>query len=280
MGIIRELDANLVASSSPQVINHSLYNNHLFEIDELLRLAKRMPERLVRHNSGQLPVTTEFHRARELYPTDLSSIESIREIEEANAFVQLMRVERDPAYGELVKRCAEQISDLIKQKVYNPCGWIFISSPNSITPYHRDQESNFLLQLRGSKIIHAWNNDDKAVISEKENEEFFGTKGRDAVSYQSNYENSAHEIKLTPGSGVYLPFTSPHWVENQEQVSISFSITYFSEEDLRKKTIYRLNGKLRNLGLKPSPIDHSPMIDRIKWSLFSAYLKLRFGEIY
>ena len=29
--------------------------------------------------------------------------------------------------------------------------FIFISSPNTVTPYHMDPEYNFLLQIRGTK---------------------------------------------------------------------------------------------------------------------------------
>ena len=32
-------------------------------------------------------------------------------------------------------------------------GFIFVSSPNSVTPYHFDPEHNILLQIRGSKVM-------------------------------------------------------------------------------------------------------------------------------
>ena len=34
-----------------------------------------------------------------------------------------------------------------------PQGFIFVSSPNAVTPYHFDPEHNILLQLRGTKVM-------------------------------------------------------------------------------------------------------------------------------
>ena len=46
-----------------------------------------------------------------------------------------------------IKPFAELASTGMKQKQ----GFIFISSPGSVTPFHIDPENNFLLQIRGSK---------------------------------------------------------------------------------------------------------------------------------
>ena len=43
----------------------------------------------------------------------------------------------------------------------------------------------------------------------------------------------------------------------------------------RKARFYRLNHKLRRLGLKPSPMGHSTIRDTAKDMLISAYLKTR-----
>ena len=43
--------------------------------------------------------------------------------------------------------------------------YIFISSPGSVTPFHFDDEHNFLLQVRGSKTMHMWDARDPNVVT-------------------------------------------------------------------------------------------------------------------
>ncbi len=39
-------------------------------------------------------------------------------------------------------------------------GWIFVTSPNTVTPFHYDKEHNFILQVRGRKTLHVWDHRD------------------------------------------------------------------------------------------------------------------------
>ena len=51
--------------------------------------------------------------------------------------------------------------------------FIFVSSPGAVTPFHIDPEWNFLLQVRGRKIIHVFPADDRSLVSEEELERFY-----------------------------------------------------------------------------------------------------------
>ena len=57
---------------------------------------------------------------------------------------------------------------------------------------------------------------------------------------------------------------APHWVVNGRQVSVSLSITFATRESERSRHVYRLNGKLRKLGLDPTPPGRRAGIDRAK----------------
>ena len=42
-------------------------------------------------------------------------------------------------------------------------GFIFVSSANSTTPFHVDAEENILIQIRGDKFVHIFDNRDRSA---------------------------------------------------------------------------------------------------------------------
>src|SRR3546814_5379175 len=53
-----------------------------------------------------------------------------------------------------------------------PQGFLFISSPGSITPYHFDPEHNILLQLRGTKVMNVWPAGDERFAPRTQHERY------------------------------------------------------------------------------------------------------------
>jgi hypothetical protein len=152
-------------------------------------------------------------------------------------------------------------------------GFIFISSANARTPYHMDHEENFLMQVRGSKVIHIIPPDDRTVLTIPELERFYGGAHRNLV-FKEEYRGHARPFELTPGIGVHVPVTAPHWVQNGPEVSVSFSITFQTAASLRWCDVHRVNGKLRRFGLTPGPVGTSPLADAAKQFAFRAADKL------
>ena len=67
-----------------------------------------------------------------------------------------------------------------------------------------------------------------------------------------------------------LVATAPHWVRNGPAVSISFSITFHTSHSDRREILYRINHKMRTLGLHPRPVGRSPSSDNLKYAIFNA----------
>src|SRR3546814_14823907 len=61
-------------------------------------------------------------------------------------------------------------------------GWIFITSPNTVTPFHFDKEHNFILQIHGRKRIYVWDHRDTVVASEHSRDLFHLSNERDRKS--------------------------------------------------------------------------------------------------
>jgi hypothetical protein len=145
-------------------------------------------------------------------------------------------------------------------------GFIFVSSPGSVTPYHIDPENNFLLQIRGSKTVHLFDPEDRLVLPEEKIEAFFQGAHRNLVIADEMMDRGQY-FELAPGEGLHFPVVAPHWVKNGPEVSVSFSITFQTNDSRRRQSLHRFNSGLRKLGLRPAAVNQSPWRDELKFSL-------------
>lgn len=247
----------------PFLIGHELTNHPLFEISRLLRLCRSLPETSVEYNAGNIPISVAPERTP---GNGLSAEETIRRIAECKSWLVLKHVEQEPEYRALLNRCLLEVarhSEPLRPGMFLAQGFIFISSPRSVTPYHMDPEHNFLLQIRGSKRIHLFDGHDRSILSEQELEQFY-CGGHRNLTYRKNYERAGWTYDLNPGSGLHFPVTAPHYVKNGPEVSVSFSITFRTPDIERRSEVHSFNAYLRRRGLQPAPAGKNPWRDRLK----------------
>jgi hypothetical protein len=263
---------------APFAMRHRLASHPLFSMQRLVALARSLPQSRVEYNAGDVPMTLD---PRLTPQTGLSPEETIRRIQECNSWMVLKNVELDADYRRLLNDCLDEVCAMsdgltggrATRGIRDRFGYIFISSGGARTPYHMDHEENFLLQVRGSKVINVIPPDNRAVLTTAELERFYGGAHRNLV-FKEEYRDHARPFELTPGVGVHVPVTAPHWVQNGPEVSVSFSITFQTAASLRWSHVNRVNGKLRRFGLRPSPAGASPMVDAVKQFAFRATDKL------
>ena len=255
----------------PFLIGHRLAAHPLFALPSLIELARRLPAKDIEYNAGNLPVSID----PSLTPRNgLSPEETIRRIEECKSWLVLKYVENDPAYRDLLLGCLDEVrpfSEKIVPGMMQPQGFIFVTSPGSVTPYHMDPEHNFLLQIRGSKTVRQF---DRGVVSQEELERFHAGAHRNMV-YKHNYLARSWTFELEPGTGLHFPHTFPHWVHNGPSVSISFSITFRTPDLERLATIHLVNGILRRRGFRPTPVGQSAWRDGLKYQTYRAWRRAR-----
>jgi hypothetical protein len=264
----RLLDADSYAVKTqfpwrPFLVRHHLAGNPLFELQQLAELARSLPEKDVEYNAGNIPVSVDPSRTPR---TGLSIEETVRRIEECGSWMVLKFVEQFPEYRRLLHGCLQEVFQLFGRPwkgLSQYAAFIFISSPSAITPYHIDPEHNFLLQLRGRKTLNVFDPDDRSLLSELELEKFYSGSHRNLV-FQEYYQRKARVFELGPGDGLHVPVTAPHWVKNGDAVSISFSITFRSALSESRETVYKVNHRLRQLGLRPTPYGRRPTLDIAK----------------
>lgn len=244
--------------------NHDLAHHPLFKIERLLTLAGKLHPSCVEYNSGgadisQDPMTTPY--------TDLSPEETIKNIETCESWLVLKYVELDPDYRELLFNTIHQIVPMEQLKKFGAHqleAYIFISSPCAVTPFHFDDEHNFLLQIRGSKQFHSWTKTGGGKATPEDLERYY-LGGHRNLPIREHAEIADEIYQLQPGDGLHVPVHSPHWVLNGDQVSISFSVTFRSIDLSREALVHQLNGKLRSFGMNPKPYGENKVIDNTKY---------------
>lgn len=272
-----EIDAAEFAanfSRRPFLIGHHLCTHPFFTLPNLLELAQRLPAKNIEYNAGNLPMSLEAHQTPH---TGLSMEETIRRIEECQSWMVLKYVETDPAYRDLLHQCLAEVkpySEPIAPGMMQAQAFIFITSPNAVTPYHMDPEHNFLLQVRGSKSIKQFDGSDRSVVSELELERFYDGAHRN-LTYQEKYLQKSWSFDLPAEAGLHFPVNFPHWVKNGPGVSISFSITFSTPDLERRAMVYNVNSLLRRRGLNPTPVGQAPWKDSLKFQAHRIWRRTR-----
>ncbi len=231
----------------PAEFVHCLHQDDRLTLDSIASLADRLPRRSVIYDTAAQPLLVPHGgppRGQLARPGDV-----IRNLGNANAWLTLLNVEDDPAYGELMNTALDQLERgmLSRQgKMSNRAAFIFLSSPHSVTPAHFDIEHSLLMQVSGSKAVSIGGFESEATRRHEIERYWDGSHGR--------IEDLPEELAscpLVPGRGVYLPTLVPHWVHNGPGVSVSITLTYFTAASVRENRIEDFNSRLRRFHLKP-----------------------------
>ena len=251
----------------PFSVRHNLVGHPLFSLQSLIELTRRLPARYTRYNSGEVAVGDGLYQGKQ---TGLSMEETIRQIEECGSWMTIRFAHEDPAYGRLMNQLLDQIRPLSEELAPGMVmreAFIFVSSPNTITPYHMDPEYNFLLHMRGKKTMHVFDKRDPGILTELNFEEYLSGVCTE-IKFKPEYQAKAMSFDLHPGCGVHVPLTMPHWVQNGPEVSISFSITFRTPHSERQRMIHSANAFLRRNGVIPTCIGKSAMRDMLKYQAY------------
>ena len=127
------------------------------------------------------------------------------------------------------RQCLGEIrphSEPLDPGAYEPEGYVFVSSPGAVAPYHLDPEHNFLLQLRGRKTVHLLDGRDRSLVTERHLEALYGNSPSVGLVFDERHRAKDRAYELTPGRGLHFPVEAPHWVQNGPEVSVSISITF------------------------------------------------------
>jgi hypothetical protein len=232
-------------------LTHNLANHPLIALDKLVDLSMALPADSVEHNQGNLPIGID---PKDIPAAALSAADTIRSIEENGSWMVLKRVEQHPDYAQLLHETLAELEHIVGPRtgaMLGLEGFIFISSPGSVTPFHFDPEHNILLQMRGTKKMTVFAaGEDQFAPAELHERFHLGAHHRN-LPWNDDFANRGQAITLVTGEAIHVPVKAPHWVQNGPEVSVSLSITWRSEWSYAEADARAFNAVLRKTGITP-----------------------------
>jgi hypothetical protein len=262
-------------------VRHRLAQHPLFQLPALIALGERLEAAgRVRSHSDTAAAGTSFNDAPRLHPNQKSAAATLADLEHAGAWTSLLNVQTDDLYRTLVDQVLDELKPAIDRRdpgMSYRAGWIFMSSPRAVTPFHIDREHNFILQVAGSKRLYVWDPDDTVAVSEAARDLFHDTHSRELISWSDELKSRARIFDLQPGMGAYMPSTSPHMVENGPRASITASFTYYTDATRRNNLLHKLHSRMRGRGWSPPAVGTHPVRDSLFHGLLTTALLAKRG---
>jgi len=242
---------------------HGLHLDDRLTLAAVADLADRLPRRSVIADTATQPLLVPQGgppRGVLERPGDV-----IRDLQDANAWLTLLMVEEDPAMAEIMNTYLDQLEAGMsakqgkQAKLLKRVAFVFVSSPNSVTPVHFDIEHSLLMQVSGCKTVSVGRFESDATRRREIDRYWNGSHGR-----IEDLQPEVATYTMTPGRAVYIPPNTPHWVHNGPDISLSVTLTYFTAATVRENRVENLNAKLRRRHLNPREPGRSATVDTAK----------------
>lgn len=250
--------------------HHYLCNEPLLQFDALFKLCKRLPESNIKFRRGKVPVNINFDTSLTQSKEGLTLDSVIDNFDENESYLAIYNPEADPEYQSLIERILSEISRNILE-IDSPITWystyIFMSTAQSVTPYHMDREMNFLFQIQGEKYAKLWSRFDEQVMTSAERDTLLTDEGEKRPAYRQALEGLSKNFELKPGTGIHHPFIAPHLISTKSNRSVTLAITYRTELSDIWSDAHNFNFYFRKAGLKPGPVGFDRKVDRWKAAL-------------
>jgi hypothetical protein len=272
----------------PFQFHHELSDHPALQLDSLREVVLSLPREQVFASRADLKIDTDFDRAHIDNGIDRTLEATLADMATTNAYVMVRQPDSHPRLKPVLELFqAELRAHILKglgssrrklfapvsERFHDPMLYLFISSPRSVTPFHVDRYSTLLLQLQGEKDVMIWDRNDRETVTEEELESLFGRPHLNNPSFKTADARQPMGNHLVRGQGVHIPFTSPHWVKNGAEVSVSISFIGKTDAAAREGNAYNFNFHARQWlsRLPPGlprppvrPVGPSPLRDATK----------------
>ena len=258
----------------PHRLRHNLRDHPLLTLEALAKLGEGLPASSIEYNKGDLPTGVDPNSD---IANGLSIGDTIRNVDTCRSWAVLKNIEQVPEYRALLLDLLGELKPFIEAKtgaMLMPQGFIFVSSPDAVTPYHFDPEHNILLQLKGSKTMTQFPAGDP-VYAPDETHEGYHTGGHRNLVWREELARGATDWTLQPGEAVFVPVMAPHHVKVGPDPSISLSITWRSDWSYAEADARAFNSILRKSGVRPRAPGRYPAQNTAKAYAWRVIRKLK-----
>jgi hypothetical protein len=257
-----------LAHRTPVPFTHGLTGDPRFSLDAIARLGDELGADSISAERATKPLVSADAGATTALEIVAVS-DQIRALAANDSWFTLLNIEQSGPYRELVDRLLEGMAadaGLDPATMKRRMGFVFASSPGSVTSAHFDIEHSFLLQLEGERTLGFGRFADREQREREVHRYWNGSFGR----LETLPERIA-EFELAPGRGAYIPPYTPHWLTNGDSTSLSLTITFFDRSNADESMVQAFNEKVSRLGIDPKAYGDAPGRDRAKVAFMRAY---------
>lgn len=265
---------------------HKLMGHPALSLENLARVIPALPPRRVMYSMGRLKESDDFEGTFSRKPAGRSIEETIENIRVSDSYVMVSGPEIDPSFAPLHRELIGDVESLMRRhgvgtEAIDPQLYLFIASPNSVTPFHIDRYSTFLMQFRGSKEVTVFPQWDERVVSAVQREAYV-SYANTRLSWSQETDALGTRFAFQPGEALHIPFVAGHHVRNgPDDVSISMSIIFNTRQSMAWRRALNFNHASRRVlgrfGLAPAPIGGQAWRDSAKSGLWQVARRLRGG---
>jgi hypothetical protein len=259
----------------PFQFQHQLLGHPALEMSNLARMIPTLPDWQVHYSSGKLKRTDNFETAHRDHANGMSIEETIDTLKTSNSYIMIREPDRDGSFHPLYQSLMKDVHGVLAARglagqANDPKMYLFISSPDSITPFHIDRYTNFLMQFQGSKQISVFPQWDPAVMAPDVRESLVAYSGKRPM-WNPEMDALATTYDFQPGDALHIPFVAGHHVRNgPNEVSVSLSLFFKTGENLMLTDAMVFNDHLRRLKLSPAGVGTSRWRDAAKAGMWRA----------
>ncbi|HYP83752.1 cupin-like domain-containing protein [Variovorax sp.] len=263
---------------------HKLLEHPALSLGNLARVLPALPASRVMYSVKQLGVSDDFENTFKQNPRAVSIEAAIENIRTSDSYIMVAGPEADPSFASLYRELVSDVDALMRRvglgnEAIDTQLYLFIASPNSVTPFHIDRYSTFLMQFRGSKEVSVFPQWDESVVTNAQREAYV-SYANSRLAWSLDKDAFGRRFTFTPGEAIHIPFVAGHHVRNgPDDVSISMSIIFNNRQSMIWRRALNFNHASRRLlgrvGLSPSPIGARKWPDKAKAAAWSAISRAR-----
>lgn len=231
----------------PAKLRHDLARHPLLTLSALSDAARELPSQHVERRVADAVNGGEF--AMDMAAGD-GVADAIGSIETGRNWIMLRFVEQLPRYRDLLQKLMAEIAPAVAPLTgpsHSIKGFVFISAPGTLTPFHFDAEYNILFQIAGDKDFVTY--PPEPPFLSRERREAYHRAGDNMLPWQDGFGALGTAHRLAPGDAIYVPHAAPHWVRGGAKASVSLSMTWQNDWSLAVADALSVNPLLRRLGL-------------------------------
>lgn len=262
---------------------HKLMGHPALSLENLQRVIPSLPAERVMYSKGLLKNGDDFESTYKNRPA--ASIEqTIENIRVGESFIMVQGPEIDPSFTPVYRELLGDVEALMRRRgvgtqAVDPHMWLFIASPNAVTPFHIDRYSTFLMQFRGSKEVTVFPQWDERVVPSVSREAYVAY-ANSRLSWSPEADALGTKYQFAPGEAIHIPFVAGHHVRNGgDDVSISMSIIFNTAQSMAWRRALSFNHASRRVlgrfGIAPSPVGRNPLRDSAKAQIWDAVAKVK-----